>query len=43
LLDEAGKSASSIRVGDYLQAEGEKVHKQLFEAYDVTIWGGRGR
>jgi hypothetical protein len=37
LLDEAKKSANAIRVGDYLQAEGEKVHQYLFEAYDVDI------
>jgi hypothetical protein len=37
LLDEAKKSANAIRVGDYLQAGGEKVHQYLFEAYDVDI------
>ena len=36
LLREAAKSCGSIGVGDYLEARGEKVHEQLFEADDVT-------
>lgn len=43
LIDEAAKSAKSIRVGDYLEADGEKVHEQLFEATDVTIRKGARR
>jgi hypothetical protein len=42
LLGEAAKSARSIKIGDYLEADGEKIHEQLFEATDVTIRrGGR--
>lgn len=37
LYGEAAKSAKSIKVGDYLEADGEKIHEQLFEATDVTI------
>jgi hypothetical protein len=37
LLQEAAKACGSIRVGDYLEADGEKVHEQLFEATDVSV------
>jgi hypothetical protein len=37
LYGEAAKSAKSIKVGDYLELDGEKIHEQLFEASDVTI------
>ena len=29
----------TIRVGDYLEADGEKVHEHLFEATDVSVSG----
>ena len=37
LLGDAAKAAGSIRVGDYLEADGEKQNEQLFEATDVSI------
>jgi hypothetical protein len=37
LYGEAAKAADSIRIGDYLEASGEKQHEQLFEASDVSI------
>ena len=37
LYKDAAQSASSIKVGDYLEAEGEKIHEQLFEATDVSV------
>jgi CSLREA domain-containing protein len=37
LFRDATKAAGSIRVGDYLDASGEKQHEQLFDAYDVSI------
>ena len=37
LLDDARTVCRSIRVGDYLTAEGEKVHEQLFDAYDADV------
>ena len=37
LLEDARTACRSIRVGDYLTAEGEKVHEQLFDAYEVDI------
>jgi hypothetical protein len=37
LLGEAKRVAPSIRVGQYLQAEGEKVHEHLFEAHEVDL------
>jgi hypothetical protein len=27
----------TIRVGDYLEADGEKQHEQIFEATEVTV------
>ena len=42
LFKDAANAAGSIRVGDYLEADGEKQHEQLFEATDVSISrGGR--
>jgi hypothetical protein len=32
-----GSQCPTIRVGDYLQADGEKQHEQLFDAYDVSV------
>jgi len=43
LLHEAKKACRSIRVGDYLEATGEKQTEQLFEAHDVTITRGGER
>ncbi len=43
LRHEAQAACREIRVGDYLEASGEKVHEQLFEAHDLTIRRGRGR
>ena len=37
LLGEAATTCASIRVGDYLEAKGEKQHEFLFEAYDVSF------
>jgi hypothetical protein len=37
LLKEAQKLCSSIQVGDYLEADGEKQHEQLFHADSVEI------
>ena len=37
LLKDAATTARSIRVGDYLEADGEKIHEQLFEADDVSV------
>lgn len=37
LYKDAAKVAGSIRVGDYLEADGEKQHEQLFDAYDLSI------
>jgi hypothetical protein len=37
LLGEAAKTCGSIRVGDYLEADGEKIHEHLFEATDVSV------
>jgi hypothetical protein len=37
LLGEAKKVAPSIRVGQYLQAEGEKIHEHLFEAHEIDL------
>jgi hypothetical protein len=41
LYKDAAKVAGSIRVGDYLEADGEKQHEQLFDAYDLSIKRGR--
>ncbi len=42
LLYETKTQCRAIRVGDYLEASGEKVHEQLFEAHDATVTrGGR--
>jgi uncharacterized repeat protein (TIGR01451 family) len=39
-----GNQCPTIRVGDYLEADGEKQHEFLFEAESVTITrNGRGR
>ncbi len=43
LHHEARAACREIRVGDYLEASGEKEHEQLFEAHDLTIRRGRGR
>ena len=40
LFKDAAKAADEIRVGDYLEAAGEKQHVQLFHATEVEI--GRG-
>lgn len=32
-----GDQCPAIRVGDYLEADGEKQHEQLFEAAEVTV------
>lgn len=37
LLDDAATVCESVRVGDYVEADGEKIHEQLFEATDLTI------
>ena len=37
LLKEAQKACSSIHVGDYLEADGEKQHEFLFHADSVEI------
>ena len=37
LYKDAAQSASGIKVSDYLEADGEKVHEQLFEATDVSV------
>lgn len=37
LYGDAQQSAGSIKVGDYLEADGEKIHEQLFEATDVSV------
>jgi choice-of-anchor A domain-containing protein len=37
LLKDAAAGCSSIRVGDYVSAEGEKLHEQLFDATDISI------
>jgi hypothetical protein len=41
LLEEAQQTCRSIQVGDYLEADGEKQHEQLFEATEVTVKRGR--
>jgi hypothetical protein len=43
LRGDARATCSSIRVGDYLEADGEKQHEQLFDADDVTIRRGGSR
>jgi hypothetical protein len=37
LIHEAARLCSSIHVGDYLEADGEKQSEELFHAHDVTI------
>lgn len=37
LLGEARKACSSIKIGNYLEADGEKQHELLFEAYEVNV------
>jgi hypothetical protein len=37
LYKDAQQSAGSITVGDYLEADGEKIHEQLFEATEVSV------
>jgi hypothetical protein len=37
LLGDAAKAAGSIRVGDYLEADGEKQNEHLFEATDISV------
>jgi hypothetical protein len=37
LLGEAAKACGRTRVGDYLEADGEKLTEQLFEATDVNV------
>jgi hypothetical protein len=32
-----GRDCPAIHVGDYLEAEGEKVHEELFEASEVSV------
>jgi uncharacterized repeat protein (TIGR01451 family) len=41
LFRDAATACGSIRVGDYLSAEGEKINELLFEATDVSIEHGR--
>jgi hypothetical protein len=42
LYKDAAQVAEDIKVGDYLEADGEKQHEQLFHATDVEISrGGR--
>jgi uncharacterized repeat protein (TIGR01451 family) len=41
LLRDAATTCGSIKVGDYLSAEGEKIDELLFEATDVSIEHGR--
>jgi autotransporter-associated beta strand protein len=36
-----GSQCPTIRVGDYLEADGEKQHEQLFDATDVSVRRGR--
>jgi type VI secretion system secreted protein VgrG len=43
LRGDAKSMCSSIRIGDYLEAEGEKQHEQLFDADEVTIRRGGSR
>jgi hypothetical protein len=37
LYGEAAKAAGSIKVGDYLEADGEKINELLFEATDISF------
>jgi hypothetical protein len=37
LLGDASKAAGSVKVGDYLEADGEKIHEGLFEAESVSV------
>ncbi|MFN8522291.1 MAG: hypothetical protein U0821_04205 [Chloroflexota bacterium] len=32
-----GSQCPTIRVGDYLEADGEKIHEQRFEATEISI------
>ena len=41
LIKEAQAACTSIQVGDYLEADGEKQHEQLFDATDVSVKRGR--
>jgi type VI secretion system secreted protein VgrG len=43
LRGDAKSMCSSIRIGDYLEADGEKQHEQLFDADEVTIRRGGSR
>jgi hypothetical protein len=43
LLREAATACRSIRVGDYLEADGEKQSEELFEADSVSIERRRRR
>ena len=36
LVREAATTCDSIRIGDYLSADGEKINELLFEATDVS-------
>jgi hypothetical protein len=40
---DAQATCSSIRIGDYLEADGEKQNELLFDADDVTIRRGGSR
>jgi len=37
LFKSAATGCPSIQVGDYLSAEGEKQHEQLFDAIDISV------
>ena len=41
LYGDAAPAARSIQVGDYLEADGEKIHEGLFEASEVSTSRGR--
>ena len=37
VLLRCGARCPTIRVGDYVEVDGEKVHEQLYEAESVTV------
>jgi hypothetical protein len=37
LLKDAAGVCRGLRVGDYLEVDGEKVHEALFEAYEASV------
>jgi Calx-beta domain-containing protein len=43
LIKEAQAACSSVQVGDYLEADGEKQSEILFDADGITIWRGGHR